>query len=168
MTDDVIETETPAPEAPQPVRYVTYNDAGQLDGCYDQVPPEDHAARMIVVDEVVAADWVHYHANEARDGVEPIPPSPPPLPTVDDYVNAIQAMLDTKVQERRYLSILSACSYAASTNATFKAEADACTAWRDAVWLKAYSVLDEVEAGTVAQPTIPELLAMLPALTWPT
>jgi hypothetical protein len=149
-------------------RYVTYAADGTLDGCYLQVPSDDHAGHMIIIDEATASDWVHYRANAARDGLELIPPAAPALPVEADYVNAIQAMLDTKVQERRYLSILSACSYAASTNATFKAEADACTAWRDAVWLKAYSVLDEVKAGTVAQPSIPDLLAMLPPLTWPT
>lgn len=89
------------------------------------------------------------------------------MPTEDDYVDAIQKMLDAKVGERRYLSILSACSYASSTNPTFKAEAAACTAWRDAVWLKAYSVLDQVNAGTLPQPAIPDLLAMLPTMAWP-
>jgi hypothetical protein len=91
-----------------------------------------------------------------------------PMPTEAQYVDAIQSMLDAKVAERRYLSILSACSYANSTSPTFKAEADACLAWRDAVWLKAYAVFDQVTAGTMLQPTIPELLEMLPALTWPT
>jgi hypothetical protein len=52
------------------VRYLTYTDDGILDGCYLQVPPEEHISRMIIVDEDLAANWVNYRANEARDGVE--------------------------------------------------------------------------------------------------
>lgn len=148
--------------------YVTYQPDGTLDGSYLQAPPEEHVGRMIVVDEPTRAAWVQYRANAARDGVELIPPAPAPLPTESQYVDAIQSMLDAKVAERRYLGIISACSYAASTNATFKAEAEACLAWRDAVWLKAYQVLDQVTAGAIPQPTVAELLAMLPTMTWPT
>lgn len=54
----------------QPVRYVTYTDDGALDGCYLQVPPEEHAARMILVDDSILIDWPRYVANDARDGVE--------------------------------------------------------------------------------------------------
>lgn len=104
--------------------------------------------------------------GDTWDGAE-FKRAPGPPPAVAQYVVAVQAMLDTKVQERRYYNILSACTYSTSTNATFKAEAAACMAWRDAVWAKAYAVLDDVNAGALAQPTIPELLAMLPALEWP-
>jgi hypothetical protein len=63
-------SDTPEPKL---VRYVTYNVAGNLDGCYLQVPPEEHALRMIVVDEELAWGWVNYRANEARDGIELAP-----------------------------------------------------------------------------------------------
>lgn len=89
------------------------------------------------------------------------------IPTIEQYTVAIQDMLDAKVLERRYYNILSACTYATSTNATFNAEGQACVSWRDAVWAKAYDVLAQVEAKALEQPTVPELLAMLPALTWP-
>jgi hypothetical protein len=35
------------------------------------------------------------------------------------------------------------------------------------VWAKCYDLLAQVQAGTLAQPTVTELLAMLPAITWP-
>lgn len=89
------------------------------------------------------------------------------MPTVDDYRAAIQAMLDTKAKERRYYDIQSACTYSTSTNPTFKAEASVCVAWRDAVWATAYATLDQVNAGAIPQPTIAEMLAMLPTMTWP-
>lgn len=95
-----------------------------------------------------------------------VPPAPPSDPA-EPYRAAIQKMLDEKVKERRYYDILNACSYANSTNATFKAEAEACIAWRDAVWAKAYEALALVQSGAALQPTIPGLLAMLPTLTWP-
>jgi hypothetical protein len=156
--------------APQPARYVTYLADGVLDGCYLQVPPEEHAARMIAVDEATGAEWVHYRANTARDGVELLPAVPPPAPTlpqVPDYVTAVQAMLDAKARERLYDSILSACTYVTSTQAKFQAEGQACVAWRDAVWSKCYELMTDVDSGGLEQPTIEELLAMLPTMEWP-
>lgn len=155
-----------APEA-QPVSYIAYDaDTGALLGGFLQVPPENHA-QIIEVSDEVRSNWTAYRLNTARDGVELAPPVPPAPPAVPDYVTAIQAMLDTKVQERRYYNILSACTYATDTNPTFKAEGQACVEWRGAVWAKAYATLDEVTAGTIPQPTIDELLATLPTMTWP-
>jgi hypothetical protein len=84
--DEIIET----PEVPV-IRYVTYLDDGTLDGCYLQVPPEEHVARMIVVDDAASADWVRYRANEARDGIEPLPPAPPPPAPIPSRVTRRQA-----------------------------------------------------------------------------
>jgi hypothetical protein len=56
------------------IRYVTYTVDGTLDGCYLQVPPEEHVERMIEIDEEQAATWVNFRANEARDGLEVNPP----------------------------------------------------------------------------------------------
>lgn len=153
---------------PQSVRYVTYGVDGTLDGCYLQVPPGAHTACMIVVDDACAADWVRYRANAARDGVELIPPAPPAPPQVPDYVSAVQKMLDAKAQERRYDNILSACTYATSSKPKFQAEGQACVAWRDAVWEKCYQLMADVDSGSLAQPAIDELLAMLPSMEWPT
>ncbi|KQZ34304.1 hypothetical protein [Massilia sp. Root1485] len=150
-----------------PILYVTYLDDGTLDGCYVQVPPEAHADRMILIDPAAADAWVNYRANEARDGVELAPAVPPPPPAVPDYVTAVQAMMDAKAQERRYDNILSACTYATSTQAKFQAEGQACVAWRDAVWSRCYELMADVDSGTIAQPTIDELLAMLPGMEWP-
>jgi hypothetical protein len=88
-------------------------------------------------------------------------------PTVPDYVTAVQSMLDLKAAERRYDNILSACTYATSTQPKFQAEGQACVAWRDAVWSKCYELMEQVDSGALAQPTVDELLAMLPAMEWP-
>jgi hypothetical protein len=78
--EEPVEPATPTPNALQHVRFVTYLPDGSLDNCLLQFPSDEQAARMIVVDEVIAASWPLYRANEARDGVEPIPPASPALP----------------------------------------------------------------------------------------
>lgn len=96
------------------------------------------------------------------------PPTPPVLPpTQTDYVRAVQFTLDSKAAERNYDGILSACTYASSTVAKFKAEGQTCVNWRDAVWGKCYTVLAQVQSGAIAAPTVAGLLAQLPALVWP-
>lgn len=80
---------------PQSVRYVTYIDGGALDGCYLQVPPEEHLVRMIVVDDAYAFDWPRYRANDARDGIEPAPTTPAHLGAIkvekNQQINAWRA-----------------------------------------------------------------------------
>ena len=91
MTD-----ETTMEPAPQPQRYVTYAADGALDGCYLQVPPDEHVERMIVIEEALAPEWVNYRANDARDGLEPLPPAepaPPPVPQTVTRRQARQALL---------------------------------------------------------------------------
>jgi hypothetical protein len=87
--------------------------------------------------------------------------------TEADYIAAVQLMLDTKAQERKYDDLQSACTYASNTNAQFKAESLACLAWRDAVWAQCYADLAAVQEGTMRQPTVPVFVADLPKLTWP-
>ena len=91
------------------------------------------------------------------------------IPLVEaDYTNAAQKLLNTTAQTQGYDGILSLASYVGSTNPVFKAEALAGSAWRDAVWTEGYSILAQVKAGLLAQPTITSFLAMLPQMVWPT
>jgi hypothetical protein len=89
------------------------------------------------------------------------------MPIEAEYTVAIQAMLDKKAQERHYDGILSACTYATSTVAKFQAEGQACVEFRDAVWDRSYALMAQVQGGEIPQPTIPELLGMLPTMAWP-
>lgn len=150
------------------MNYVTYDPAtGKLTGAYLQDLQPDHAAHHIQVGDEQRLNWTAFQANAARNGLDAAAPVAPAMPTVAQYTAAIQSMLDAKAQERHYDSILSACTYVTSTNATFHAEGQACVQWRDAVWAESYELMAQVQAGTLAQPTIPALLAMLPAMAWP-
>jgi hypothetical protein len=53
-------------------RYVTFDADGTLTGCYLQELP---AADYILVDESIVTLWPLYRANEARDGLEMLPPA---------------------------------------------------------------------------------------------
>lgn len=83
-----------------------------------------------------------------------------------ELINAVQAKLDEVAQSRGYDGILSLCSYATSSDTTFAAEGQAGVAWRDAVWRHCYNLLAEVQAGTKPVPTVEELVAGLPTITW--
>jgi hypothetical protein len=80
---------------------------------------------------------------------------------------AVQNRLDEFAQTRNYDSVLSCCSYAASTNTKFQQEAQYCVQARDAHWAACYTILQEFEAGTRSIPTVEELLSLMPALQWP-
>lgn len=72
--------------------------------------------------------------------------------------NAIQQALDAGARAWGYDSLLTATSYANSTNAQFKAEAEALIGWRDNVWQWARVL----ESGTLPS-SIDNLLAQMPA-----
>ena len=71
--------------------YVTYDAVGALTGAFLQdLLPEHEGCHIEVSDEIRLA-WVQYKANEARDGVELLPPVPPPAAGVPQQVTRRQA-----------------------------------------------------------------------------
>lgn len=94
-------------------------------------------------------------------------PEPTPEEIQKTLTDAMQTYMDSKVKERGYDNILSACTYANSTFPGFHGEGLACIAWRDSVWRACYDILDEVTAGQREIPTTEELIAELPKLVWP-
>jgi len=83
------------------------------------------------------------------------------------FIRAIQHHLDTTAKKRGYDSILSACSYATSSNPVFAAEGQACVEWRDAVWGYCYQLLADVKADVTPMPeTTDELISNLPVIKW--
>lgn len=86
----------------------------------------------------------------------------------EEFTAAIQQRLDDFARQRNYDGILSACTYATSTVAKFKSEAQACVNLRDATWAAAYEVLASVQAGQRPMPSsLADIEADLPALEWP-
>ena len=82
-------------------------------------------------------------------------------------MKAVQRHLDNVARSKGYDNIISLCTYATDSDPIFSAEGQAGVAWRGAVWRYCNTVLAEVEAGTRAQPTVEELIAELPTITWP-
>lgn len=87
---------------------------------------------------------------------------------IDDITNQTQQRLDTFARTRNYDGILSACTYATSTNSKFQAEGQYGVTARDATWAKLYEIMAEVEAGTRPMPSgYADIEGELPALVWP-
>ena len=82
------------------------------------------------------------------------------------FTDAVQQRLDTFAQTRGYDGIMSAASYYGSSNPKFKAEADRAIQLRDSTWDICYAILDDVLAGNRSVPTLDEIFAELPELTW--
>jgi hypothetical protein len=80
--------------------------------------------------------------------------------------NGIGSFLDQAVSVKQYDSILSATSWTLSNITTYKSEGDAAIAYRDSIWSLFYSMVQAVQAGTQALPTVGEFFASLPPL-WP-
>ena len=109
--------------------------------------------------------WRYTHEGDTF--LPPVEPTPSPEEILKTMQDAIQSHMDTKARERNYDGILSLCTYATSTNPKFAAEGQAGVIWRDACWAKGYEIMAEAQAGTREIPTVDELLAELPAFTWP-
>lgn len=86
--------------------------------------------------------------------------------TISDYKQAIQAHIDAVARAKDYDSGVSLAGYKGSAVEAYAADAEAFTTWRDPLWLTVFGILAEVQSGAISQPTIPELIAMLPAPPW--
>lgn len=85
-------------------------------------------------------------------------------PTIDDYLPAVNKLLNDKATSYGYDDIVSACSYATSTNDKYRQEGTAFVAWRDAVWADFYAKIDQAQqSGNWPDPQV--LLDSLPAFT---
>jgi hypothetical protein len=83
------------------------------------------------------------------------------------YEKALSDHLDKQAQTRGYDTIHTASLRAALVNSPFHTEGIAYGTWMDACNAKAYSVLTQVQAGSIPLPTEAEFIAMLPVLVLP-
>ncbi len=126
--------------------------------------------------EITEGQWqelVQNHGFRKLVDGEVVAYTPPPhIPTVEEiqapYRIAIEELLDAKAKEKRYDNAVSISTYVNSRKKPeWAAEASLFIDWRDDVWDYAYEQFDAVLAGTRPQPTVAELIAELPTLTWP-
>ena len=81
---------------------------------------------------------------------------------------AVQQRLDDFAATKNYSGILSACTYATSTNDIFRPEGQYCVEARDETWAKCYQILTEVQLQLRPIPTgYADIEAELPVLQWP-
>ena len=92
---------------------------------------------------------------------------PPDVPTITDYENAIQNLVDGTARERQFRDGVTLASYIGSTKPKWAAEAQAFVAWRDNVWFYAYGELAKVQAGQREQPTVEKFLDEIAPIAWP-
>lgn len=80
-----------------------------------------------------------------------------------------QESLDHFARQKGYDNILTACSYATSTNASFAADGQYCVEKRDATWTKLFEIFAEMDSGTresnITYTTLQQ--GEMPDLTWP-
>lgn len=145
---------------------------------------EDHRERGGAVPQPATEYWLpgDTHETPARTMSKPgplpagalleKPAAPEPTPEEQQeamkkqLTDAVQARLDAFAQTRGYDGIMSAASYATSTDAVFKAEGERAVALRDATWRQCYTIMADVLAGNRQVPTAEELFAELPVLSW--
>ena len=107
------------------------------------------------------AEW------EVEGNVIPTYSEETPIPTITDYENAIQNLVDNTARERQFRDGVTIASYTASTKPKWAAEAQAFVAWRDNVWSYAYGELVKVQAGQREQPTVEQFLDEIARIAWP-
>lgn len=79
----------------------------------------------------------------------------------------VQASLDAFAKTKEYDDMRSLCTYATSTNPTFKAEGERGIVLRDLTWASLYTYMGTVSAGALPYPfTWDNIASNLPALTW--
>ena len=89
-----------------------------------------------------------------------------PAQRIKEIQDAVQNLLDTTAQSKRYDDGFAICSYATSTDETFRNEAQAFIEWRDRCWRKCYEILAQFESGEIEMPSVEYVLAELPGLEW--
>lgn len=88
-----------------------------------------------------------------------------PLPTLDEYDAAMEDHLILERSARGYTTREPDC-YLASANPRWAQDARDWVAHRDAVMAYALTLINGVQSGTIAQPTLAEFRANLPQIIW--
>lgn len=132
------------------------------DACVLAVHEKDGEQSRRINDDVGGGGMLAYLAG---GGV--IDPYVAPPVTEAVCAAAIQLHIDATAKSRGYADGVALAGYSTSAIPTWAAEAASFIAWRDQVWVHAYTELAKVQGGQRAVPTIDGLIAELPTIKWP-
>lgn len=121
-------------------------------------PPEGHEA---IQSDLAEIGWIRQE-DDSFVAPEPIIP----VPTEQDYANAVQRHIDSIARSKNYSDGVSLASYVSSTISTWATEAATFIAWRDSVWSYVFQVQQQVQQEIRPAPTIEELISELPVISW--
>lgn len=145
------------------MQYVKYNDDGSIWGVSGKPFP---GAVDVEDGSVVQVDGVWYDKATAPVKTPEQLQAERQMAIRAEFTAAVQGRLDSFARERGYDGIMSAASYATSTDAVFRAEGERAVALRDATWRACYALLGEVASGKRPVPTLEDVFEALPELTW--
>lgn len=111
-----------------------------------------------LIDGIPTMKWVVVDKTEEELQVEVTAKT---TAILTSYKATIQAMIDSEAQNRGYDDINAIAKYQGYTN-MYQEETIALGMWCADCWTKGYIILDEVQKGIRALPTIEEVLAELP------
>lgn len=131
---------------------------------HPQIPEYDPELQTVVPESVGFKDGKATQTYR----VEQLPLSPEETIgiLVRRYDAALTAHLDKVAAERRYDNRIT-CSLRAGYPGPYQAEGIAFATWMDTCLYAAYELLQKIQAGTAAIPTVEEFIASLPVLQWP-
>jgi hypothetical protein len=102
-------------------------------------------------------------SDEEPVAIEPEPREPTPEERAAALRDGVQKHLDLTAASYGYDDISTAVTYAEEPAVPrFQAQGRAFRAWRSRVWDFCYSLQDKVAAGQIGEPTLEQLLPMLP------
>lgn len=104
---------------------------------------------------------------ENYQAIRPVVPQKTNQEIIDEFKALIKYQLNNKALERNYDSHLSCISYVNSDNVIWKAEAQAFSSWRDAVYEYALAILNAVQDGNEEAPTQEQFVSGFPIMQWP-
>lgn len=88
------------------------------------------------------------------------------LNQIREFSIELQNHIDIIARNKNYDNGFACASYANSTNATWKQEAEDFIAWRDSCWQYAIDVQNDVESGSIETPTLEDFITNAPTLNW--
>jgi len=113
------------------------------------------------------APWVYTVVVEAKTAEEMAAEAAAKVKALQDsIVNAVQKRLDDFARAKNYDGILSAATYATSTNAVFQAEGQRAVQLRDDTWQALYNILGQVATQGRVVTSFEDIEGDLPVLSW--